>query len=52
MAAGLREAAAAGLPAYLETATERNVGIYRRAGWRVTAELTAAGLPVWVLAHG
>nr|MDT0659861.1 GNAT family N-acetyltransferase [Micromonospora sp. DSM 115978] len=52
MAAGLREAAAAGLPAYLETATERNAAIYRRAGWRVTAELIAAGLPVWVLAHG
>ncbi|MDG4834506.1 N-acetyltransferase [Solwaraspora sp. WMMD1047] len=52
MTAGLREAAAAGLPAYLETATERNVGIYRRAGWRVTAELTSGGLPVWVLAHG
>lgn len=49
MAPGLAAAAAEGLPAYLETATSVNVGIYRRAGFEVAEELSAAGLPVWVM---
>ncbi|AEV85094.1 acetyltransferase [Actinoplanes sp. SE50] len=48
MAEGLRAAAADGRPAVLETATEGNVRMYERAGWRVIAELTDP-LPVWVL---
>ena len=49
MAPGLAAAAAEGLPAYLETATSINVAMYRRAGFEVTDELSAAGLPVWVM---
>ncbi|GLW35977.1 GNAT family N-acetyltransferase [Actinoplanes regularis] len=48
MAEGLRRAAEAGLPAILETATEGNVAMYRRAGWEVVAS-TDEPLPVWVL---
>ncbi len=49
MAAGLREAEAAGLPAYLETTTEHNMQMYRRAGWQVTGSVTVASVPVWVM---
>jgi ribosomal protein S18 acetylase RimI-like enzyme len=33
---------ASGLPAYLETATARNVGLYARHGFEVIAEFRAA----------
>ena len=36
--AGLARADAEGLPAYLETATETNLGLYQRLGFRVTGE--------------
>lgn len=36
--AGQDRARAAGLPVYLETATESNVGLYRALGFRVTQE--------------
>jgi hypothetical protein len=55
-APGLAAAAEAGLPAYLETTTAVNVGIYERSGWRVTGRATAVvagdSLPLWVLTHG
>jgi ribosomal protein S18 acetylase RimI-like enzyme len=51
MATGLVRAAEAGLPAYLETASPRNVAIYRSVGWEVASTLDAAGLPVWVMRH-
>lgn len=51
MRAGLAKAAEAGLPAYLETTTPANVGIYERSGWRVVAATAAEKLPIWVLAH-
>jgi ribosomal protein S18 acetylase RimI-like enzyme len=35
---GLKRAAADGVPAYLETATESNVGLYQSLGFVVTAE--------------
>jgi len=40
---------AAGLPAYLETQTERNIGLYRRHGFEVTAETKARpdAPPLW-----
>ncbi|BCJ48253.1 hypothetical protein GCM10010168_26130 [Actinoplanes ianthinogenes] len=51
MAEGLRRAADAGLPAVLETATEGNVRMYERAGWKVIASATDP-IPIWVLAQG
>jgi GNAT superfamily N-acetyltransferase len=48
MDAGLRRAAADGLPAVLETSNPVNVEIYRRAGWRVVNTLTEP-VPVWVM---
>lgn len=48
MAAGLRRAAADGLPAYLETSRPSNVDLYRRAGWEVVAEVTDP-VPTWVM---
>jgi ribosomal protein S18 acetylase RimI-like enzyme len=50
MADGLRRAAGAGLPAVLETSSEGNVAMYRRAGWEVVDSITDP-LPVWVLRH-
>jgi GNAT superfamily N-acetyltransferase len=50
IAAGLNRAAAAGLPAYLETANPRNVDRYRGVGWEVVAQVDP-GLPVWVMRH-
>ncbi len=39
-----------GVPAYLETATERNVAFYSRHGFRVTGELALPkGPPVWLM---
>ena len=48
MAAGLREAAATGLPAYLETTNPANVGLYRSTGWDVVAQVPEP-LPIWVM---
>jgi GNAT superfamily N-acetyltransferase len=50
IATGLDRAAAAGLPAYLETANPRNVDRYRAVGWEVVASVDP-GLPVWVMRH-
>jgi ribosomal protein S18 acetylase RimI-like enzyme len=51
MRPGLAEAAAAGLPACLETTNPGNVELYRRAGWEVTESLVTAGLEVWVMSY-
>jgi ribosomal protein S18 acetylase RimI-like enzyme len=52
MAAGLRRAAADGLPAVLETSNAANVEMYRRAGWHVAQVVTAlAPLHIWVMQH-
>ncbi|MET9022620.1 GNAT family N-acetyltransferase [Actinopolymorpha sp. NPDC004070] len=48
MNAGLRRAAADGLPAVLETSNPANVELYRRAGWQVTRTVDAP-LPIWVM---
>jgi GNAT superfamily N-acetyltransferase len=40
--AGLERVAGSGLPAYLETATERNLGFYQALGFAVTAEWRVA----------
>jgi len=48
MSAGLRRAAADGLPAVLETSNLANVEMYRRAGWHVVRSVTEP-LPVWVM---
>ena len=46
--AGLAQADADHLPAYLETATERNLGLYRNLGFEVVAEWSVTrGLPFW-----
>lgn len=49
MAAGLRRAAADGLPAILETGNAANVELYRRAGWEVALVVTAAPLTIWIM---
>jgi GNAT superfamily N-acetyltransferase len=49
MAAGVERAAAAGLPAYLETANPHNVELYRRAGWAVTRSLTSQTPKTWIM---
>lgn len=43
--AGLARADADGVPAYLETATERNLGLYHAIGFAVTREWTVPGGP-------
>jgi GNAT superfamily N-acetyltransferase len=48
---GLRATTAAGLPAYLETTTATNVGIYERAGWLTTATVAVGQLLVRVMRH-
>ncbi|AEB43812.1 MULTISPECIES: GNAT family N-acetyltransferase [Micromonospora] len=48
MAAGLRRAAADGLPAILETSNPANVEFYRRAGWQVVGRVDEP-LPIWVM---
>lgn len=50
MGAGLRRAAADGLPALLETSNPANVEVYRRAGWEVVRTLTEP-LAIWVMRH-
>ncbi|GAA2854347.1 hypothetical protein Acy02nite_49290 [Actinoplanes cyaneus] len=50
MAQGLQRAAADGVPAILETASEGNVAMYRRAGWEVIASASEP-LPFWLLKH-
>jgi GNAT superfamily N-acetyltransferase len=49
MAAGLELARADGLPGYLETVTDVNVGIYERYGWHVTATVEVAGVEVRIM---
>lgn len=48
MNAGLRRAAADGLPAVLETSSPANVEMYRRAGWEVSRTVDEP-LPIWVM---
>jgi ribosomal protein S18 acetylase RimI-like enzyme len=48
MNAGLRRAAADGLPAVLETGNPANVEVYRRAGWEVVRTATEP-LPIWIM---
>jgi ribosomal protein S18 acetylase RimI-like enzyme len=48
---GLAAAAAAGLPAVLETSSAINVGIYRRTGFDVIATATVDTVPLWVMRH-
>jgi predicted N-acetyltransferase YhbS len=43
IAAGLTQAAAAGVPAFLSTGTRRNVDVYGRSGFRVVDEADAPG---------
>ena len=38
-----------GVPAYLETDLERNLGFYEGAGFAVVGELELLGVPVWLL---
>jgi ribosomal protein S18 acetylase RimI-like enzyme len=46
--AGLAQADADHLPAYLETATERNLGLYRSLGFEVVAQWSVTrDLPFW-----
>ncbi|MDB5577251.1 MAG: family N-acetyltransferase [Bradyrhizobium sp.] len=40
--AGLGRAAGSGLPAYLETATERNLGFYRAIGFEILSDWRVA----------
>ncbi|MBI5106336.1 MAG: GNAT family N-acetyltransferase [Solirubrobacterales bacterium] len=50
LAPGLELCDRDGLPAYLETATERNVAFYTRHGFRVTGEVRLPkGPPVWLM---
>lgn len=53
MAAGVAQARASGLPAYLETSNPGNVEIYRRAGWQVAAETSTptstVDMKIWVM---
>ena len=48
---GIAHAARAGLPAFLETATERNVGFYTALGFRVVEEgsVPGGGPRIWFL---
>jgi ribosomal protein S18 acetylase RimI-like enzyme len=48
---GVRRCDSAGLPAYLETSTERNVPLYERHGFRVTERISVAhgGPDVWLM---
>jgi ribosomal protein S18 acetylase RimI-like enzyme len=48
---GTAHAARAGLPAFLETATERNVGFYTALGFRVVEEgnVPGGGPRIWFL---
>ncbi len=44
-----RRADRAGAGCYLETATERNLPLYQRFGFQVTAQKEIIGLPAWFL---
>ena len=47
---GLERADAEGLPAYLETQRERNLGFYERHGFELVEKLMIDGeLPVWLM---
>lgn len=50
---GLARATAAGLPAFLETATERNVRFYESLGFRLVEEgsVPGGGPRIWFLRH-
>ncbi|WP_319461066.1 N-acetyltransferase [Micromonospora sp. RTP1Z1] len=48
MGAGLRRAAADGLPAILETSNPANVEVYRRAGWEVVRAVPEP-LTIWIM---
>jgi GNAT superfamily N-acetyltransferase len=48
---GLEAAREAGLPAYLETTTSANEGIYQRAGWRTVASVPVAAFLVRVMRY-
>ncbi len=52
--AGLERMGASGLPFYLETATERNLGFYQALGFRVTGEwrVGADGPVFWSMLRG
>lgn len=50
--AGLCTAAAAGVPAALETSTAANVALYRRPGFEVIETLAVGGLPEWMTRRG
>ena len=47
----LRRCDEQGLPAYLETDTERNVALYKRHGFEVTErfDLPGGGPPIWLM---
>jgi ribosomal protein S18 acetylase RimI-like enzyme len=49
VAPGLALAGAAGLPAFLETTNDGNVGIYRRWGFEVTATIPLGPLTIRVM---
>jgi ribosomal protein S18 acetylase RimI-like enzyme len=51
MRAGLRRAAADGLPAVLETSNPTNVEVYRRAGWKVLRMVPVTPLTIWIMEH-
>jgi hypothetical protein len=49
IAAGLDRAAAAGLPAFLETANPHNVELYRRADWEIVQSVTGRTPNIWIM---
>lgn len=51
LSAGLAEADAQGLPAFLETSTESNVALYRRHGFEVTGDyfIQPGSPPTWTM---
>lgn len=51
MDTGLRRAAADGVPAVLETSNPANVGVYGRAGWRISKTVAAQPLTIWIMQH-
>jgi ribosomal protein S18 acetylase RimI-like enzyme len=49
MRAGLRRAAADGLPAVLETSNPGNVEVYRKAGWEIIRTVDVEPLTIWIM---
>ena len=45
----LAEVDRGGMPAYLETDSEGNVGFYQRLGFAVESEVSVLGVPVWTM---